>query len=192
MTGQLLGICIGGRGRRMGGVQKALLAAPDGTGSLVARLIRMGHALGMEVVLLGAADLGDEALGITQLPDFAADVGPLAGLASLLEHAGARPALCLACDLPFVDAALLSRLATEQPGAMVLAPRAPVSGKWESLFARYDSPRVAPVLQAALAQSERSFQGLFRRLNVSELVLSAPEHRALRDWDTPEDLGDSG
>jgi molybdopterin-guanine dinucleotide biosynthesis protein A len=172
----------------MGGVQKALLAAPDGTGTLVARLIRLGHAAGLEVVLLGEAVLGDHAPGITQLPDFAADVGPLAGLASLLRHAAARPALCLACDLPWVDAALLSRLATEQPAAMVLAPRAPQSGKWESLFARYDSPRVAPLLTAALAQGERSFQGLFQRLNVCELTLSEQEHSALRDWDTPEDM----
>lgn len=172
----------------MGGVQKALLPAPDGSGSLVARLIRMGRAAGLEVVLLGAADLGDQAAGVLQLPDFACDVGPLAALSSLLTHAAARPALCVACDLPYVDAALLDRLATEQPDAMVLAPRARDGGKWESLFARYDSRRVAPLLAAALAQGERSFQRLFRRMSVRELALNAREQRALRDWDTPDDM----
>ena len=174
----------------MGGVQKALLPAPDGSGSLVSRLIRLGRSSGLEVVLLGEASLGTEPSAVTQLPDFARDVGPLAGLASLLHYAGPRPALCLACDLPFVDAALLQRLATEQPSAVVLAPRAAASGKWDALFARYDTPRVAPLLAAALAQGERSFQGLFRRLNVCELALSAAEQRVLRGWDSAEDLLD--
>lgn len=172
----------------MGGVQKALLPAPDGRGSLLARLRRLGREAGLELVLLGAADLGADAAGLPQLPDFAPEVGPLAGLASLLRHAGARPAVCLACDMPFVEATLLARLVREQPEAAVLAPRAPVSGKWESLFARYDGPRVAPVLAEALQQGERSFQTLFRRLNVCELVLSATERAWLRDWDTPEDM----
>jgi molybdopterin-guanine dinucleotide biosynthesis protein A len=188
MTAAVLGICVGGRGRRMGGVQKALLPAPDGQGTLLARLSRLGREAGLEVVLLGAADLGVHATGLAQLPDFAPEVGPLAGLASLLRHAGARPAVCLACDMPFVEAALLARLVREQPEAEVLAPRAAVNGKWEPLFARYHGAHVAPVLAETLRQGERSFQALFGRLNVCELGLSASERASLRDWDTPEDM----
>jgi molybdopterin-guanine dinucleotide biosynthesis protein A len=186
----VLGICVGGRGLRMGGVQKALLIAPDTGETLVARLVRLGREAGCEVVLLGAAELGAAAAGVPQLPDAGPELGPLAGLASLLRHAGERSALCLACDMPYVSAALLARLAhaTLPTDADVLAPRDPASGKWEPLCARYESRVVAPVLERALAEGERSFQALFKRLTVRELSVDAQERMQLRDWDTPEDM----
>jgi molybdenum cofactor guanylyltransferase len=184
----VLGICVGGRGLRMGGVQKALLRAPDTGESLVARSVRLGRELGCEVVLLGAAELGAAAAGTLQLPDAAPGLGPLAGLQSLLTHAGDQAALLLACDMPYVTRALLARLLHEPAEGAVLAPRDPGSGKWEPLCARYQSASVAPVLASALAQGERSFQGLFQRLNVRELSLDERERGALRDWDTPEDM----
>jgi molybdopterin-guanine dinucleotide biosynthesis protein A len=184
----VLGICVGGRGRRMGGVQKALLRAPDTGESLVARLIRLGREAGHEVVLLGAAELAAESAGVLQLPDAAPDLGPLAGLQTLLAHAAPRSAICVACDMPYVSARLLDRLASAQlADAHVLAPRAAESGKWQPLFARYQSASVAPLLARAWAEGERSFQALFRRLTVRELVLDELEIAQLRDWDTPED-----
>lgn len=182
-----MGICIGGRARRMGGVQKALLIAPDTGETIVARLLRLGREAGHEVVLLGAADLGAHAAGVPQLPDAAPQIGPLAALQSLLGYAGQRDALCLACDMPFVQRELLERL-TRERDADVVAPRDIVTGKWEPMFARYRSATVAPLLARALAEGERSFQGLFRRLTVRELSLNARERAQLRDWDSPEDM----
>jgi molybdopterin-guanine dinucleotide biosynthesis protein A len=132
-----------------------------------------------------------------QLPD-AADIGPLAALQSLLAYAGERDALCLACDMPYVSAGLLRRLAGEESGlglgldekktAEVVAARDAQTGKWEAMFARYRSAAVAPLLERALDEGERSFQGLFARLTVRELCLSPDERVQLRDWDTPEDM----
>jgi molybdopterin-guanine dinucleotide biosynthesis protein A len=172
----------------MGGVQKALLRAPDTGESLIARLLRIGRRAGYDVVLLGAAELGDAVSGVPQLPD-AADIGPLAALQSLLAYAGERDALCLACDMPFVTGDLLAKLANES-GALadVVAARDEASGKWETMFARYRSAAVAPVLERALADGERSFQGLFKRLTIRELPLDPSERAQLRDWDTPEDM----
>lgn len=187
----VMGICIGGRGRRMGGVQKALLLAPDTGETLIGRLVRLGREAGHEVVLLGAADLGAAVSGVVQLPD-AADIGPLAALQSLLAYAGERDALCLACDMPYVSAGLLRKLTGEEIGLGesegVVAPRDEQSGKWEAMFARYHSVSVAPLLALALREGVRSFQGLFARLTVRELSLSAVERAQLRDWDTPEDM----
>jgi molybdenum cofactor guanylyltransferase len=188
MSDVVLGIFIGGRGTRMGGVQKALLRAPGGAETLIARALRVAREAGCEPVLLGHAELGDEARGVSQLPDRAAGVGPLAGLASLLEYAGDRDALCLACDMPYVSSGLLARLLREHPDAVVLAPRALASSKWQPLCARYASARVAPVLAEALSDGVRSFQALFGRLVVTELPLTAGEHAELRDWDKPEDI----
>jgi molybdopterin-guanine dinucleotide biosynthesis protein A len=188
MSRALLGVFVGGRGTRMGGVQKALLRAPGGAETLLARALRVAREAGCEPVLLGAAELGDAARGIVQLPDRAQDIGPLAGLASLLDYAADRPALCLACDMPYVSSALLARLMNEHPDALVLAPRDRASAKWQPLCARYASARVAPILAAAMAEGVRSFQALFGRITVTELLLTVAEHAELRDWDKPEDI----
>jgi molybdopterin-guanine dinucleotide biosynthesis protein A len=63
-----------------------------------------------------------------------------------------------------------------------------VPDRFEPLFARYDAPRVRPVLAQAIAQGVRSFQALFARLSVAELALEPGERSALRDWDRPEDV----
>jgi molybdopterin-guanine dinucleotide biosynthesis protein A len=188
-AGVVMGILVGGQASRMGGVQKALLRPPHGAAAdtLVAALARMGGAAGLDVVLLGQASLGPAALDLPQLPDAEPGLGPLGGLSSLLAYAAERRAVAIACDMPYVTPALLARLLNEAPEAELLAPRDPGTGKWQALFARYD-PQLRPVLTAALADGERSFQRLFARIQVTELVLTAGEHDQLRDWDTPEDM----
>ena len=90
--------------------------------------------------------------------------------------------------MPRVSAELLTRLLRESPGAAVLAPRDPSTGKWDPLFARYEPSIVQPVLTRALAAGVRSFQGLFRELSVAELALSDLERSELVDWDSPADI----
>ena len=184
----LCGVFVGGRARRMGGIAKGLLPAPDTGEPLVVRLARLARELGHEPVLVGDAALYREALpGLRMLVDTPRDIGPLGGLGALLEAAGDEPALALSCDLPFVSGALLARLASTPSRAAVLAPRAD-SGTWEPLCARYDAPAVRPTLGRAVAEGERSFQRLFMRLEVEALALEEHELRQLVDWDTPEDV----
>lgn len=189
MTAPVAGIFVGGQATRMGGIAKGLLPAPDSGEPLVVRLSRLCREVGLEVVLVGSALSYARALPeLKMLPDLEAVEGPLAGLASLLAFAGPRQALALACDLPFVTAPLLQRLATRQSAAHALSLRRAASDPWEPLLTRYDAPRVAPLLRAALAEGVRSFQKLLARLEVEALEVDAGEHHQLRDWDAPEDL----
>lgn len=171
----------------MGGTPKGLLQAPGSHETLLERLARVGTEAGLQPILVGSLDFElDSALA--RIPDLEPRVGPLSGLAALLEHAGTEPCIAVACDMPFVSAALLSRLQHEALDAAVLAPRDVATGKWEPLCARYAPEVVRPVLTRALATGTRSFQAIFRELSVVELALSAAERRELRDWDTPEDI----
>jgi molybdopterin-guanine dinucleotide biosynthesis protein A len=138
--------------------------------------------------------------------DAPAGIGPIGGLCALLEHANARvrsgraqgeaqaqgsaasSVLAVACDLPRVTAQLVERLAREAPSALVLAPRDPVTGKWQPLFARYASHAVLPAVRSAIEAGTRSMQTVLRSLEVTELPLTDAERAALHDWDTPEDL----
>jgi molybdenum cofactor guanylyltransferase len=180
----LLGVLAGGLGTRMGGRDKAALLAPGGSETLLARLLRLSRAAGLQPVLVG----GQGAPGVTLLCDEPAGIGPIGGLCALLAHAGDRTAIALACDLPYLSAELIAKLAHAGSTAAVLAARDLPSGKWQPLFARYDSPRVLPVLRAAIASGTRSFQSFLREVDVEELALDASERELLRDWDTPGDL----
>ena len=49
MSAPLVGIFVGGKGRRMGGVAKGLLTAPGGAETLVARLARVVRETGAKI-----------------------------------------------------------------------------------------------------------------------------------------------
>lgn len=174
----------------MGGRPKGRLPAPDTGEPLVGKLARLGREAGLEPVLVGDAGAYDDLLpGVARLADEPPGVGPLGGLSALLHRAGGRRAVAVACDMPHVTAAVLRRLATCSADTPVVAVRRSSDAPWEPLLARYDAPGVRPVLDAALAGGERSFQALFGRLEVHALEPDPELERALADWDAPQDMG---
>ena len=188
----LVGIFVGGRGSRMGGVAKGLLKAPNSETTLLARLrAELASALpNAEVVLVGAAEAYENS-GLRAVSDEPSGAGPLGGLIGLLAHAerrGASHVLALACDLPRIGAALLQRLADEATDkAAVVAVQGEVRNP---LIARY---AVAGALLAARdvhGTGKRSLQAVLDRLGdgVATLRLTAAEAATLDDWDTPDDM----
>ncbi|GMV18202.1 MAG: NTP transferase domain-containing protein [Polyangiaceae bacterium] len=188
MPAPLVGIFVGGRGSRMGGVAKGLLVAPGAAETLVARLERVAReALGdPEVVLVGRAE-AYASLGLPFLEDQPPGVGPIGGLGALLGAAAERGspfALALACDLPFVSAALLRRLSAFEPRASAVAPR---QGElWQPLCARYAPTPAREATRALIATGARSLQAVLTALDAVELPLETSDE--LRDWDEPGDL----
>lgn len=190
----LIGVFVGGQGRRMGGVAKGLLPAPDG-GTLIERLLRIIESSAREsgvaapVVLVGSSEPYAE-LKLPTIADEPGGIGPLGGLSALLARArdeARGAALALSCDLPFVTPRLVSRLMTEAPDAPALAPR--VQTMWSPLTARY-SVAALPVILEAISEGQHSLQGVFARLGTAcrELLLNETERSALLDWDSPEDM----
>jgi molybdopterin-guanine dinucleotide biosynthesis protein A len=178
------GIFVGGAGSRLGGIAKGLMRTADGT-TLVERWATLLNGLDVAVVLVGKRD-EYEGLGIEPVADQPPGIGPLGGLVGLLRHAGSAPALALACDMPFVSAAIVERLLTASPAAPILAPCR--AGRWEPLCARYDPSRVLPTAEALVGSDDHSLQHLLRDGGAVELPLSAREEAELRDWDTPLDV----
>jgi molybdopterin-guanine dinucleotide biosynthesis protein A len=173
------GIFVGGASRRMG-QPKGLLRTTDGV-TLVERWRALASELGIEPVLVGVRP-EYAGLALPQLADEPGGVGPIGGLAALLRLAGERRALALACDMPFVTPSDVEALLAA-PRASVVAPRR--EGRGEPLSARYDSPRVLPIVRARIEAGRRSLQGLLDEAGASEIALSA-DH--LDDWDAPEDV----
>jgi molybdenum cofactor guanylyltransferase len=174
----IAGVFVGGAARRMGGRPKGLLPGPDGV-TLVERWRVLLVELGAAIVLVGESQ-AYAGLGLPMLKD------DPSGIVALLRHGGARPALALACDMPFVSRAILERLLAAPKDAAVVAPRR--DGRWEPLCARYDPRRVLPLAISRVASPDRSLQHLLDDIPASELPLSRTEAEELRDWDTPEDV----
>jgi molybdopterin-guanine dinucleotide biosynthesis protein A len=189
----LLAIFVGGASSRMGGHPKGLLRVLDGR-SIVERWCDLGAEVGLRSVLVGDARAYAQ-LGMESVGDEVPGAGPLAGLCGLLKKGPLDYAqiVAVACDMPFVTADLLRRLAfTERdapdaPDAPILAPRR--GGRYEPLFARYDRARVLPLAERQLAGGDRSLQKLLRDAGARDFVLSEDEWPLLADWDEPADAG---
>jgi molybdopterin-guanine dinucleotide biosynthesis protein A len=182
-----MGIFVGGKSTRMGGKPKGLLPAPDTEEPIVQKLVRLGREMGMRSILVGEAT-PYAGLGLAAIADDPEIDGPLGGLAALLDHAGERQVIAVACDMPAVSVEALRALAEHAAEAEVVAPRRDPDGPWEPLFARYDAPRVLPKLRAAASEGARSFQALFSHVDAAVLPPSDVIDAALEDWDTPEDV----
>jgi molybdopterin-guanine dinucleotide biosynthesis protein A len=189
MSQALVGIFVGGRGSRMGGVAKGLLQGEGGE-PLAARLCRVvRQALPeAEIVLVGRAD-AYASFGLRALADQPSGLGPIGGLCALLREAaerGAPFAIALACDMPRVSKSLISRLAREPGGS--LAPRQ--GNGWQPLCARYAPEPALRAAEAVLSEGRRSLQEVLARLGpeLGELRLSPAEADELSDWDEPADL----
>jgi molybdopterin-guanine dinucleotide biosynthesis protein A len=188
----LVGIFVGGSGRRLGGVSKGLLPAPGGATTLIERLLGELHVAVPEapIVLVGRAEAYG-ALGLPTLADHPPGVGPLGGVISLLEDAErrrARSILALTCDLPMIGSALLGRLASEAPHAAALVTAQ--QGVRNPLVARYAVAEALPAARGALRGGFRSVQAVLEALNdgVVTLAQTAEEESSLADWDEPSDL----
>lgn len=194
----VVGILVGGQGRRMGGIAKGLLTHEGRP--LVERLVAESQqATAPEgpspVFLIGNAG-AYVATRLPLLPDDPMGQGPIGGLRALLLEAERmrRDAIALAVDLPYVTADLIRRLCFERPGVAALAPRE--AGRWQPLFARYRPAPALAALEAALASGRTSLQSIFDGIGVGpdrcvELELTPEERERLRDWDRPSDMDGS-
>jgi len=182
-------ILAGGRARRFGGADKARLAIGG------ARIIdRQLAALGTvaDDIRIVANDRDRYAdLGVRVIPDAIADAGPLGGVYTALVDARHDAVIVLACDLPFVTAALLERLVVERGSGEEIDAVVPRSARGvEPLCAVYDR-RCAGAARARIERGALQVAGLLEDVRVRELgpeVLAPYDAGALfSNVNTPHD-----
>ena len=120
-------VLAGGRGSRMGGVDKGLqpLNGRPLVAHAIGRLQRQGERLGQIMVNANRNLDAYRALGLAVWPDAMGDFpGPLAGFLAGLEHSQSPWLLTVPCDTPRFPLDLLERLAqaAEQAGADLALP----------------------------------------------------------------------
>jgi len=191
VTRTVIGIFVGGVGKRMGGVAKGLLHAPHGHQTLIERLVLVcGRAAPTATLCLVGVSADYASIQLAQLPDDPPGTGPIGGLRSLLLHARAERApraLALACDLPFLDERTIASLL--EP--LQAAARVPlVEERFQPLAAAYATEPTLAAVDRTLAQGKRALMHVLDELGdeLEPLELGGTQALALRDWDTPEDI----
>ena len=110
-------ILVGGKGARMGGVDKPLLTLAGRT--LLDQIIARLHPQVSDIALATPQDPSAYSeFGLTLLPDAVSDQGPLTGLSSGISWAKAHHPMAthlalIAGDTPFLPVDLIARLANE-------------------------------------------------------------------------------
>ncbi len=201
-------VLAGGHSRRMG-VDKALLQARGQP--LLARVVGRLAGLSDDVIVstdqAGRYTAALDGLGVTEVIDALPDAGPLSGLCAGLTAARYAQVVAVACDMPFVNAALLRWMAEQLPGYDAVVPQtgdlAHVGDPAHARALRTKSAGLHPLhaiyckscletIHAALDEGERSMGGLLSRLNarrvgIDDLRAVDPRLLSLRNVNTPED-----
>ena len=122
-------VLAGGRGSRMGGIDKGLQSF-NGTPLAMHAVLRLGMQVGEVMVNANRNLAAYESFGVPVWPDGLADyAGPLAGFLTGLERCETPYLLTVPCDTPLFPLDLASRLAAAMAAedadiAMVSAPEA--------------------------------------------------------------------
>jgi molybdenum cofactor guanylyltransferase len=171
----IVAVLAGGRSRRMG-APKPL--AQLGGAPLIERPLAAARDAGLDAVVVAKAGTPlPDGLTVWREPD--EPFHPLLGVVTALERAGG-PVVAVACDQPFVPAALLARLAHGNEAAVE------ADGRIEPFPARYE-PAWLPELRAAL-EREASMRKTLEALGPATMEWDAA---ALRSVDTPEQLAEA-
>jgi molybdopterin-guanine dinucleotide biosynthesis protein A len=181
MTGFDAIVLAGGRGRRLGGADKAALQV--GTRSLLDRSLDAVRDAAQIVVVGPDRDLPDGVLGTCEDPPGG---GPVAGIAAALTAVRSPLVVVLACDMPFVTDHAVERLVatageTGTDGALLVDP----AGRRQFLAAVYNVPALRRAIRAVGRPQGAAMREVVRRLTITE-VSADPE--VTLDCDTWEDV----
>lgn len=183
-------ILAGGRGRRMGEVDKALITL--GGAPLIAHVIRR---LAAQVGALAINAGGDPArfaeFALPVLPDTVPDQpGPLAGILAGLKWAGAQGAthvVTAATDTPFLPGDLATRLAQAAQAAHEPIALAESAGRLHPTFGLWPVS-LADDLALALEAGSRKVAAWALGQGAARATFTASPHDPFFNINTPDDL----
>ena len=180
-------ILAGGQARRLAGVDKSALLV--GGTSILDRQLTTLRSLTPHILIVASDEERFREAGAPVVRDCIAGAGSLGGLYTALVEAPTEQLVVMACDMPFLTAPFLARLAALGAGADAAIPRDarglhPLCAAW--------SRRAAPHLHARIKEGglriHDALEGLdVREMSAGELARFDPDGRLLENVNTPED-----
>ena len=156
-------VLCGGLSRRMG-QDKALL--PWNGQTLLGRAVQALQTITEEVIVVARAGQALPAHPGRMVTDRIAGAGPLGGLEAGLAAMGTPYGVVVACDMPWLNSALLKEMTKLAPGFDLVIPY--VAGKHQPLHAVY-AKSLRSVVTGLLAQGERRIWALMSRVRARVL-----------------------
>lgn len=180
-------ILAGGRSRRMGTDKSFVLL--DGK-PLIQHVIERVSALNVRLILITNSPDKYAQFSIPSYRDIIPDRGALGGLYTALHHCPTPYAVCVACDMPFINPALLQYLVDLRDGYEVVAPR--IAGQIEGLHAVYHRSCL-DVIRQQIDRNQLRLSDLYAHLNArylddAEVRSLDPELRSFVNLNTPDHL----
>jgi len=182
-------VFAGGLGTRLGNTKKALLQI--GGKAVVERVLDAVRPLASELVVVDNDDSLAHLPGVRIVPDSETRAGVLVALESGLSAVQSELCIVLACDMPFVNSALLQWMVEQADQQDVVIPV--VEGQMDPMHAVYRRAVCLQAIRGALARNEKRMISYLADVRVREVMepeLRAidPDLRSLFNINTPEDL----
>lgn len=182
MTGIVL---AGGENRRMG-VDKAFL--PVAGIPIIEHVLRALGPVVHRIIVVTNTPERYRAYDVRVVTDRLDQRGPLTGIYSGLSSSESEYNVVVACDMPFLNAGLLSYIMELAPGYDAVVPV--VGGQAEPLHAVY-SKKLLPLIEERIRENERRIQDIFSSVNVryvteQEISRFDPDRRSFINLNTPQ------
>jgi molybdopterin-guanine dinucleotide biosynthesis protein A len=180
-------ILAGGKSSRMG-QNKALMSL--GGKRLVDRVVEVMRSVFDDLLIVTNTPEMYADLGLTTVRDVWPDKGSLGGVYSAIYHVATPYCLVVACDMPFLQTAVLRYLVTQINDYDVVVPD--VLGELQTLHAIYSKACLQPI-ERRLETNRLRIVGFFpdvrvRTVTASELELYDPALLAFQNLNTPEEF----
>lgn len=174
-TDVAVAIIAGGKAVRMGGVEKGSLSIEGRP--ILERQLDLLTPMFSRVIFVSRTPGAFAAMGFASVSDRISEGGPMAGVEAALS--ALRPAenavVCVGCDMPDLQEAMMTFLRDAHPAADLLIPR--LDNRFEPLCARYGRA-LLPRLMRNLDDGARSGQAIIKDwLNDSPAASSDPSGR---------------
>ncbi|MGQ9889958.1 MAG: molybdenum cofactor guanylyltransferase [Aggregatilineales bacterium] len=182
-----IAILAGGQSRRMGTDKSFVLLNGK---LLLQHVIDRACQLETPLILIANDIERYQQLGLPVYPDVLPGAGSLGGLYTALTYSRTDYTLCLACDMPQVNPALLRYLITLKDSYDAIVPR--VNGVAQSLHAIYHQ-RCLPIMREHIQQGKLKISRVIDLLNTrfvddAELHRIDPDSRSFMNLNTQVDL----
>ena len=180
-------IMAGGRGRRLGGIDKPLITI--GGQRIIDRTFRIVSHCCQEILISSNSPQPYREFPVTIIPDLYPDHGAIGGIYSCLRQASFPYVLILAGDMPFISAAAIRYLWSRHEGYDVILPKS--SDGHQPLHAIYNKNCMEKI-KKQLNYGKLKISGFFSEVRVVEIPTTQHPScfgpRYFFNLNTPEDI----